>query len=58
MFVDNELHHDELKALRNTAIKMGLQPLATEQVISWLESHPGQSMPTNQLIKIFQTNFN
>jgi uncharacterized protein len=58
MFVDNELHHDELKALRNTAIKMGLQPQATEQVISWLENHPGQSMPTNQLIKIFQTNFN
>jgi pimeloyl-ACP methyl ester carboxylesterase len=58
MFIDNELHHDELKALRNTAIKMGLQPHATEQVISWLENHPGQSMPTSQLIKIFQTNFN
>ena len=58
MFVDNELHHDELKALRNTAIKMGLPPFATEQVINWLQIHPGESIPKNELIKIFQTNFN
>jgi pimeloyl-ACP methyl ester carboxylesterase len=58
MFVDNDLHHEELKALRNTAIKMGLQPLATEQVIDWLIKHPGQGLPTNELLRIFQANFN
>jgi pimeloyl-ACP methyl ester carboxylesterase len=58
MFVDNELHHEELKALRNSAIRMGLQPLATEQVIAWLKQHPGKSIPTNELLRIFQINFN
>ena len=58
MFVDQEIHHEELKALRNAGIQMGLNPAATEEVIKLIQLYPGKGIAVEKLIQIFQVNHN
>ena len=58
MFVDQEIHHEELKALRNTGLQMGLNPGATEEVIKLIQLYPGKGIAVEKLIQIFQVNHN
>lgn len=58
MFVDQEIHHEELKALRNAGIQMGLNPVATEEVINRIQMNPGKGISLEILIQIFQVNHN
>ena len=58
MFVDQEIHHEELKALRNAGLQMGLNPGATEEVIKLIQLYPGKGIAVEKLIQIFQVNHN
>jgi uncharacterized protein len=58
MYVDGEVHHDELKALRNAGIKMGLNPSSTEEVIKLIQLYPGKGIAAEKLIQLFQVNHN
>lgn len=58
MFVDGEVHHEELKALRNAGIKMGLNPASTEEVIKLIQLYPGKGIEVEKLIQLFQVNHN
>jgi len=58
MFVDQDIHHDELKALRNAGIQMGLNPAATEEVIKLIQLYPGKGIAVEKLIQLFQVNHN
>ena len=58
MFIDQEIHHEELKALRNTGIQMGLNPAATEEVIKLIQLNPGKGISVEKLIQLFQVNHN
>ncbi len=58
MFIDGEINHEELKALRNTGIHMGLHPNATEEVIKLIQLYPGKGILADKLIQIFQVNHN
>jgi hypothetical protein len=58
MFVDQEIHHEELKALRNAGLQMGLNPTATEEVIKLIQLYPGKGIAVEKLIQIFQVNHN
>ncbi len=58
MFVDQDIHHEELKALRNAGIQMGLNPTATEEVIKLIQLYPGKGIAVEKLIQIFQVNHN
>jgi len=58
IFVDQDIHHEELKALRNAGIQMGLNPAATEEVIKLIQLYPGKGIAVEKLIQIFQVNHN
>ena len=58
MFVDQEIHHEELKALRNAGLQMGLNPAATEEVIKLIQLYQGKGIAVEKLIQIFQVNHN
>ena len=56
--VDHEIHEKELDFLRDVGMRMGLRPLAVEQVLREMEEGENGSMDPNRLIEIFQVYHN
>ena len=58
MNVDRETHENEVIAIRNFGLKMGIRPGAIEQVLVQMEKHEDKIIPAQELIQIFQTYYN
>ncbi len=56
--VDLDVDARELDFLRNAGIRMGLRPLAVEQVLKEMQTVENGKLSPEHLIKIFQVNHN
>jgi hypothetical protein len=56
--VDLENHPDELNAIKNIGINMGLNPLAVDEVIVKMHQYENKIIPPDVLIGIFTKTFN
>ena len=54
MNVDLETSHLEIKYIKEAGIRMGLNPLAIEQVLNEMNSFPNKIIPPERLLEIFQ----
>lgn len=58
MNVDLETHQDEVVAIRNFGIKMGIRPGVFDQILVRMHQFENKIIPSEELIKIFQTYYN
>lgn len=58
MHIDQEASAAELKLVRDLGIRMGLSPLATEEVLRIMNQYPNNLVPAEKLIEIFQLQHN
>jgi hypothetical protein len=58
MNIDREVSDKELQMVRELGIRMGLNPLATEKVLSEMYKYPDKIMPPDRLIEIYKEQFN
>ena len=58
MNVDRETHAKEVIAIRDFGIKMGIRPGVMDQVLTRMEEYEDKIIPSDELIKIFQTYYN
>lgn len=58
MNIDNEIKKEELDFIHDLGIKMGLNPLATNQVLKEMYKYPNKLIPPEDLIKIFKKHHN
>lgn len=58
MNVDREAHPDEIIALKNFGLRMGIRPGVIDQILIKQESYPHKIIPPDELLKIFQTYYN
>lgn len=58
MNVDGETHEKELVFLRSFGLELGLRPGAVEQVLSVMERYEHKLIPSEVLLKIFNTYYN
>jgi len=58
MNVDLETHENEITAIRNFGLKMGIRPGVVDQILLQMEHYEDKIIPSEQLIKIFQTYYN
>lgn len=54
MNVDMETSPNELIYIRETGIRMGLNPMATDKVLEEMNNYPNKVIPTEKLIDIFK----
>lgn len=58
MNVDQETHEKEVVAVRNFGLKMGIRPGVVDQILIRMDSYEDKIIPSEELIKIFQTYYN
>ena len=58
MNVDLEIDDKELEYIKDLGIRMGLHPLATEEVLIIMNEYPNKIVPPEKLIQIFKTYHN
>jgi hypothetical protein len=58
MGVDTDHHDAEVDFCKNTGLKMGLNPIAINEVIKKLLASEKGMLPPNEIIAIFQTHHN
>lgn len=58
MNVDQETSDSELDFLRDTGIRIGLSPMATNKVLSEMNQYPDKVIPPGRLIEIFKEHYN
>lgn len=58
MNVDMETSDLELAFLRDMGIRIGLNPNATNRVLTEMHNYPNKLIPPNKLIEIFKENYN
>lgn len=58
MNVDLEIDIKELEYIKDLGIRMGLNPLATEEVLKIMYEYPNKIVPPEKLIGIFSTYHN
>ncbi|MAP80674.1 MAG: hypothetical protein CL526_06250 [Aequorivita sp.] len=58
MKIDNETHPAELIALKNFGLKMGIRPVVADQILYKMEKAKGQTVPAEELLKIFKIYYN
>lgn len=56
--VDLETHNNEVTVIRNFGLKMGIRPGVIDQILIRMDDYENKIIPTNELIKIFQTYYN
>ena len=54
MNVDLEISHLEINYIKEAGIRMGLNPLAIDQVLNEMNSFPNKIIPPERLLEIFQ----
>lgn len=58
MNVDNETHAKEVIAVKNFGLQMGIRPGAVDQILLRMKDYKNNVIPSEELIKIFQTYYN
>ena len=58
MNVDLETHEKEVILVRNFGLKMGIRPGVIDQILSRMNEYDNKIIPSDELIKIFQTYYN
>ncbi|MBZ0326009.1 MAG: TerB family tellurite resistance protein [Altibacter sp.] len=58
MNVDRETHEKEIIAVRNFGLKMGIRPGVVDQILLRMNDYKDKIIPTEELLKIFQTYYN
>jgi uncharacterized tellurite resistance protein B-like protein len=58
MNVDRETHESEVIAIRNFGLKMGIRPGVVDQILMRMHDFEDKIIPSDELIKIFQTYYN
>ncbi len=52
---DNLMDQNEMSYLRQLGIRMGLHPMASEEVLRIMNDFPNKTVPSDRLIEIFKT---
>jgi len=55
MSVDGSADEKEQKLIKELSVKMGLNPLAVQTVLSEMHNYPNNMLPPNRLIEIFKS---
>ena len=58
MNVDNESSESEVEFLKDIGIRIGLNPMATNQVLAEMNKYPNKVIPPERLIEIFKEQYN
>ncbi len=58
MNVDQEAHDKELVVIRNFGVKMGIRPGVIDQMLFKMEQYEDKIIPSEEIMKIFQTYYN
>lgn len=58
MNIDKESSIAELDFLRDIGIRLGLNPMATNQVLTVMNDYPNKVIPSEKLIEIFKKQYN
>ncbi|MFC7358192.1 TerB family tellurite resistance protein [Jejudonia soesokkakensis] len=58
MYVDNEIHEQEVITARNFGLKMGIRQGVLDQIINRVVNYEDGIIPSEELMKIFKTYYN
>jgi len=58
MNVDFEAHKNEIIAVKNFGLKMGIRPGVIDQILLRMDDYEDKIIPSNEIVKIFQTYYN
>lgn len=58
MNIDKETSNVEVEFLKDIGIRLGLNPIATNQVLAIMDKYPKKIIPTDKLIEIFKEHYN
>src|SRR5690606_14630762 len=58
MNIDNETHEDEVVALKNFGLKMGIRPGVADQILKKMDTYEHKLLPAEELLKIFKVYYN
>ena len=58
MNVDWEAHEAELEMLKNFGLKLGIRPAAIDRILQLSEHYDHKIVPSEEIIKIFNTYYN
>lgn len=58
MNVDGEIHEKEVAAIKEFGLKMGIRPAAIDRILNKLHDYDHKLIPSEELVKIFQTYYN
>lgn len=58
MNIDQDIKSKELNFVKNLGIRMGLNPMATNKVLTEMHKYPGKLVPSDRLIQIFKEQYN
>ncbi|KJJ37387.1 hypothetical protein MB09_14720 [Aequorivita vladivostokensis] len=58
MKIDNETHQSEIVALKNFGLKMGIRPIVADQILKKLEQSENNTIPAEELLKVFKIYYN
>ncbi len=55
MNVDQDTNDKEIEYIKQAGIRMGLNPLATNEILRIMEDYPNKVVPTDVLMKVFRS---
>ena len=58
MNIDKESSETEVNFIKDAGIRMGLNPMATNQVLTEMNNYPDKVIPPDKLIDIFKEQYN
>lgn len=58
MNIDQQIEQEELDYIKQLGIRMGLHPMATNEVLRIMNDYPNKVIPPDKLIEIFKTYHN
>ena len=58
MHIDKKVVKKEVDLVKDLAIKMGLNPLITDRLITMINESPNKQIPADKLVASFQVNHN
>ena len=58
MQVDNETLEQELIALKNFGLKMGIRPIVADQILKKMDQFENKLIPAEELLQIFKIYYN
>lgn len=58
MNVDMETHPQEIAAIRNFGLKMGIRQEALDKILATMENYEDKIIPSNEIVSIFRTYYN